>query len=231
VSEEQEVKLESEKQIRDGEQAEELKAEPETETILEQEGEVAVEGEEVDPLEAVRKELEEARAKENEYLDGWQRARAELANARKRFQRDQQQAYTNAKADVLIRLLPIIDDFERALETLPKDLSSHGWVEGIKLIQCKAQALLQQEGVTHIDAVGEEFDPFRHQAVTHEPSDEVPEGHVIAEMQRGYSLGDRVLRPCMVRVSAGPRPEPDEEPISEEQEPDAEGEPAITEES
>jgi len=114
---------------------------------------------------------------------------------------------------------------------LPDDLSSQGWVEGIKLIHCKAQALLEQEGVIPIEAAGEVFDPFRHQAVTHEPSEDVPEGHVIAEMQRGYSLGERVLRPCMVRVSAGPLPEPVEEPISEEQEPDAEGEPAIIEES
>jgi len=227
VSEKQEVKLDSEEQLREGEQAEELEAEPQVETVLEPEVDVTA-----DDLEALRMELAETRAKEKEYLDGWQRARAELSNARKRFQREQQQAYANAKADVLIRLLPIVDDFERAFETLPEDLSSRGWVEGIKLIQCKAQSLLEQEGVTPIEAVGEEFDPFRHQAVTHEPSDEVPEGYVIAEMQRGYSLGDRVLRPCMVRVSAGPTPEPKpaEEPGTEEQKPGAEGETAAVEE-
>ena len=84
-----------------------------------------------------------------------------------------------------------------------------------------------------MDAVGHEFDPFRHQAVTHEPSDDVPEGNVIAEMQRGYIVGDRILRPCMVRVSAGPPPgpEPAEEPSPEEQTPGAEEETAIIEES
>ncbi len=133
----------------------------------------------------------------------------------------------------MVRLLPIIDDFERAFETLPEDLSSDTWVEGIKLVQHKALGLLEQEGVVPIDAVGQEFDPSLHQAVTHEPSEEVPEGHVIAEMQRGYTIGDRVLRPCMVRVSAGspPEPEPVEEPDPEEQTDSAEEEPASTEES
>jgi molecular chaperone GrpE len=228
VTEEREMKPDSEEQTQDVESPEELEAESQMEPIVEQEGEV----EAADDPEALRVELEEARAKEAEYLDGWQRARAELANARKRFQREQQQSYSNAKADVLVRLLPIIDDFERAFETLPDELQDHRWVEGINLIQCKAQGLLEQEGVTPIDAVGQQFDPLLHQAVTHEPSDEVPEGHVIGQMQCGYSLGDRVLRPSMVRVSAGPlpEPEPEEETGENEQTSDA-AEAASTEES
>ncbi len=233
MTEEREVKTDSEEQVQDVELAEELEAESQVEPVAEQEGDVAEEEEATDELEALRKELEEARAKEAEYLDGWQRARAELANARKRFQKEQQQSYSNAKADVLVRLLPIIDDFERAFETLPEDLQDHRWVEGIKLIQCKAQGLLEQEGVAPIDASGQEFDPFLHQAVTHEPCDDVPEGHVIGQMQRGYRLGDRVLRPCMARVSAGPPPEPEpEEGVgTEEQSPDAENEAAGPEQS
>ena len=233
MAEEQEVKPDSEEQIQEAKRAEEFPAGSQMEPILDTEGDVTEQGEETaaQDVATLRQELEEARAKEAEYLDGWQRARAELANARKRFQREQQQAYANAQADLLIRLLPIVDDLERAFETLPDTLSSHSWVEGIKLVQCKAQGLLEQEGVAPIDAVGHEFDPFRHQAVTHEPSDEVPEGHVIAQMQRGYSLGERVLRPCMVRVSAGPLPQQAETPNLEEQTPDAEGEAASTEKS
>jgi len=233
VTEEREVNTDSEEQVQDVEPAEELEAESRMEPVVEQEGDVAEEGEATDELEALRRELEDAHAKEAEYLDGWQRARAELANARKRFQREQQQSYSNAKADVLVRLLPIIDDFERALETLPEDLQDHRWVEGIKLIQCKAQGLLEQEGVTPIDAVSQEFDPLLHQAVTHEPCDDVPEGHVIGQMQRGYRLGDRVLRPCMARVSAGPPPEPqlEEGASAEEQSSDAEEKAASAEQS
>ena len=161
----------------------------------------------VDELAALHQELEEARASSAEYLDGWQRARAELANARKRYQREQEQSYGNARADVLARLLPIADDFERAFETLPDNLSSLTWIEGIALVHRKLQSLLEQAGVVPVEAVGQEFDPFLHEAVTHEPSSDVPAGHVIAELQKGYRMGDRVLRPSMVRVSSGPLPE------------------------
>lgn len=176
----------------------------------------------IDELMSLRQELEEARAKEAEYLDGWQRARAELANARKRFQREQERAYASAKADLLVRLLPIVDDFERAFEALPDNPSSATWVDGVKLIEQKLQGLLKQEGVAPIEAAGKEFDPFLHQALTHEPSEEVPEGQVIAEVQTGYQVGDRVLRPSVVRVSAGPppEPEPEPEPAEEDDSPD-----------
>jgi molecular chaperone GrpE len=192
-----------------------------TESLLEEaeEGKTEVE-EAVDELTSLRQELEEARAREAEYLDGWQRARAELANARKRFQREQERSYSSAKADLLVRLLPIVDDFERAFEALPDNPSSVTWVEGVKLIHQKLQALLEQEGVAPIEATGKEFDPFLHQALTHEPSEDVPEGRVIAEVQRGYQVGDRVLRPSVVRVSSGPPPEPEPEPEAEPTEED-----------
>jgi molecular chaperone GrpE len=161
----------------------------------------------LDELSALRQELDATKAKEAEYLDGWQRARAELANARKRFQRDQEQAYAVALAQLLTRLLPIVDDFERAAETLPHNLSKLTWIEGIALIQRKLQLLIEGEGVVPIEAVGQEFDPFAHQAVTHEPSDTVAEGHVISEVQKGYKMGERVLRPSLVRVSSGPPPQ------------------------
>ena len=182
-------------------------SEEEVEALEEEQAEDAI-----DELAVLQEELEQAKAKEAEYLDGWQRARAELANARKRFQRDQVQAYTNAQADVLKHVLPIVDDFERALETLPGNLSGLTWIEGVLLIRRKLDMLLEQSGVAPIDAVGEEFDPFLHQAVTHEPSDTVPPGHVIAELQRGYKISERVLRPSMVRVSSGPQPDSEVEP-------------------
>jgi molecular chaperone GrpE len=166
----------------------------------------------VPDLDALRQELEATRAREAEYLDGWQRSRAELANARKRFQREQEQAFAGAQADLLIRLLPVVDDFERALETLPHNLSGLTWIQGVVLIQRKLQWILEQAGVTAIEATGKEFDPFQHEAVTHEPSDTVPAGHVISELQRGYRMGDRVLRPAMVRVSSGVPQSPVAEP-------------------
>lgn len=218
-----EVEEIAEGQAREGEKAEGEAAEAVAEEVSKREEAPQEVGEEegVDELAALRQELEEAKAKEAEYLDGWQRARAELSNARKRFQREQGQAYSNARGDVLVRLLPIVDDFERAFETLPDNLSNLTWIEGIRLVQHKFQVLLEQEGVAPIEAIGEEFDPFLHQAVTHEPSEEVPEGYIIGEVQRGYRAGDRVLRPSVVRVSSGspselePEAEAEAEPIEE----------------
>jgi molecular chaperone GrpE len=186
--------------------------------------EAEVSAEEVDELTALRKELELVKGQEAEYLEGWQRARAELSNARKRFQREQERAYQNAKADLLVRILPIVDDFERAFVTLPEDQPRTGWVEGVQLILHKLRALLEQEGVAPIEAAGQEFDPFKHQALTHEPSTEVEEGHIIDEVQKGYQVADRVLRPSVVRVSSGPPPEPEPE---EQEQPEQAEEPAI----
>jgi molecular chaperone GrpE len=169
-----------------------------------------------DEMAALLQELEESKEKEAEYLDGWQRARAELANARKRFQREQQQAYANAKADVLVRLLPIMDDLERALHAAPDDQSGTSWMEGVRLVLRKFEQLLKHEGVAPIDAADQEFDPYYHQAVTHEPSETVPAGHVIEEIQKGYKVDDRVLRPSIVRVSSGPLAEAAEESPADE---------------
>jgi molecular chaperone GrpE len=182
--------------------------------VPEQEGEE----EPVDEVATLHQELEESRAKEAEYLDGWQRARAELANARKRFQREREQAYANAKADLLIRLLPVLDDFDRAFESLPDDPSTATWIDGVKLVQRKFLVFLEQEGVEAIESKGQEFDPLLHQAVTHEPSTDVPDGHIIAELQRGYRVGDRVLRAGVVRVSSGPSPETEPGTEAKEQE-------------
>jgi len=187
--------------------AEEEQAEPQAvEKEEEAPPETTEEDQVLDELTKLRQELEEARAKEAEYLDGWQRARAELANARKRFQREQEQAYTSAKAGIFAYLLPVMEDFARAFDTVPEEVADLPWLEGIRLVQRKFQRLLEQEGVETIEATGQEFDPFFHEAVTHEPSETVPAGHVIGEMQKGYKMGDRVLRPSMVRVSAGSLP-------------------------
>jgi molecular chaperone GrpE len=175
----------------------------------------------VDEDAALRQELEASRAKEAEYLDGWQRARAELANARKRFQREREQVYGNAKADLLLRLLPVVDDFERAFESCPDDLATATWVDGMRLVQRKFLNFLDQEGVAVIEAAGQEFDPNLHQAVTHESSVDVPDGHIIAEMQKGYTVGDRVLRPAVVRVSSGPPAEPEDDSARTEQDNEA----------
>jgi molecular chaperone GrpE len=176
--------------------------------------------EEEDPHAALQRALEEARGEAAEYLDGWQRARAELSNARKRFRREQDQAYANAVGSVLTRLLVVVDDFERAFAVPEDERELEPWVNGMALICRKLRQLLDQEGVTRIQTEGIAFDPHLHQAITHEPSDTVPEGTVLGEVRAGYQMNERVLRPALVRVSAGGPAEP--EPAEDEEAAEAE---------
>ena len=146
--------------------------------------------------------LASAEARAAEYLEGWQRARAEFANARKRMERDRADARRNATIDVVSRLLPILDDFERALETVPEDVAANNWFEGVALVHRKMHSILESVDIERIEALGQPFDPNVHEAVLQEESDEHESGSVIKELQKGYRLNDRVIRPAMVVVAA-----------------------------
>jgi molecular chaperone GrpE len=164
------------------------------------------EGEEhVDELTALQQELEEAKAQAAEYLDGWQRARAEFANYRRRQGQEREELRKLASATLIGRLLPVLDDLERAFVSLPPGLMSLTWIGGIVLIYRKLEGALQAEGLTPIVAEpGQPFDPMVHEAITREPHEELEEGQIIGEAQKGYRLGERILRPSLVRVSSGP---------------------------
>jgi molecular chaperone GrpE len=159
------------------------------------------------PAEKSVSELEEqlarALAHAAEYRDGWLRAVADLSNARKRMTREQAEFSATASARVLEKIVPIIDDVDRAFSNVPPDQAESEWVAGFRLIQRKLQAFLDSEGVTSIPTAGRTFDPALDHAVSHEEADGYAEGQIIAEVARGYRLGDRVLRPAMVRVARG----------------------------
>ena len=194
--------LETEKAKQERE-AEESLAPEETPAEAEPRPEPRDEGptEKVDELAALHRELEEQKSKVAEYLDGWQRARAEFANYKKRIEKEQEDMVKFANGAFITRLLPVMDDFERAFQALPPGLVGMTWLEGIALIQRKLQVLLEQERVTVIETEGQMFDPTLHQAVTHEESEEHEEGQIIGEVQKGYKMGDKVLRPSLVRVA------------------------------
>jgi molecular chaperone GrpE len=149
----------------------------------------------------LQQQLAEAQALAAENLDGWLRARAELANYKKRVERERAETYQNAAGTILARLLPALDDFERATKDAPDDPSLRQWVEGVTLIQRKLQTILESEGVQRIEAEGQQFDPNVHEALTHDESENHGEGEVIEVVRQGYRLGDRVLRPALVRVA------------------------------
>lgn len=145
-----------------------------------------------------------AQSKEAEYLAGWQRALAELSNYKKRTERDRAQWQETITTDIVLELLPVLDDFDRAMESLPSggDSTQQEWANGVLLIHRKLKTLLERLGLQEIEAVGAEFDPNLHEAVTHEDSNEHPTGHVIGVVRRGYRIGDRVVRPALVRVAS-----------------------------
>jgi len=154
-----------------------------------------------EPAEAERKPLEEqiAQAKEEaqKYLANWQRAEADFQNYKRRVEQERDETRRFASAALIINVLPILDDLERALMSLDARLAGLTWFEGIALIHRKILILLENAGVSIIQAEGQQFDPREHEAVMHSEGEE---GKVLAEVQRGYKLYDRVLRPAMVVV-------------------------------
>jgi len=179
----------------ESEKSAEISAEAPAEPALEAEAMPVVSLEE---FEALKKQLEESQAQAAEYKDGWQRAVADFQNYRKRVDRENGEVYQNAVAGIIKSYLPIVDDLERALQSRPADLA---WVEGIELIYRKLQAILEAEGVKRIEAEGQVFDPTVHEAISQEPSENHASGQVIAVVQNGYMLGERVIRPALVRVA------------------------------
>lgn len=153
-------------------------------------------------LELLKAALETNEAKAAEYLDGWQRAKAEFANYRKRQERERELARFETVGRVAKRYLPIVDDLERALKDRPTEGEGIAWAEGIELIYRKLITILEAEGITPIEAEGEMFDPNLHEAVMQSESDEHESGQVIEVLQTGYKMGDRVLRPATVRIAA-----------------------------
>lgn len=146
-------------------------------------------------------ELAAAHKQAKDYLEALQRERADFSNYKRRTERELKDIHTNATNATLVGLLPVIDDFERATASLPEDLRSNAWVSGVLAIQRKFQKLLDEYGITVIDPVGEPFDPSRHEAIGTDSDTEIPAGHVTTTLQKGYSSGERVLRPALVRVA------------------------------
>lgn len=143
-------------------------------------------------------ELETLRAERDSYLDQLQRSVAEFANYRRRNEQERAQLVPVVRRDLLAQFLPIVDDFERALAQVPDDERETGWMTGITMIESKLKGLLERAGVTAIDPAGEPFDPSRHEAVASDPGSS---GQMVVEVyQKGYAIGDMLVRPAMVRT-------------------------------
>lgn len=147
-------------------------------------------------------QLAEAKTEAAEYLDGWQRARAELANFKKRIERERSNWQSSLRGEVITSLLAVLDDFDRAMENMPDDIEDHDWVAGIALIYRKFQTQLKEQGVEEIEALGKPFDPELHDAVMQRDDEDAESGTVVEVLRKGYKLGDKVIRPALVIVAA-----------------------------
>ena len=155
---------------------------------------------EVGDVATLSQSLAEEREKAENYLANWQRAQADFENYKRRSDQERQESARFANSQLMLGLLPALDDLERALESVTPQPASSGWVEGIRLIARKLQAGMETQGVSQIKALGQAFDPNFHEAAGHGQGEE---GIVVQELQKGYMLHDRVLRPSMVIVGNG----------------------------
>ena len=155
----------------------------------------------------MKPEVEEATheetGREKEYLDLLHRTQADFSNYRHRVEREREEQAKSAKADLIARLLPVLDDFSRAQEAMPPEAAESHWGEGIRLIERELLSVLAEEGVSRIAAEGQDFDPHEHEAISYEESNEYEKGKVKAILSDGYRLNGKVLRPARVAVSKG----------------------------
>ncbi len=155
-------------------------------------------------IEQLERELTELRTSDAEHRNNWHRSAADFANYKRRTDEERATLTQFSNAILISKLLGVLDDFDRALENVPPD-AHDPWVEGVRLTERKLRNVLDSEGVTPIESVGEPFDPNLHEAVLHEDTADHPDNQVIGELQRGYRLHDRIIRPSLVRVANNPK--------------------------
>jgi len=158
------------------------------------------------------KSLAEIKQKADDYLDSWKRTQADFQNYKRRIEQERLEIGKFANTQLILSILPILDDFERAFESITPKLAKTDWVDGVRLVERKLMTTLEAQGLSPIKALGETFDPNLHEAVMHSKGED---GIVVQEMQKGYKLNDKVIRPSKVAVGNG---EPVEEQVEEKEE-------------
>ena len=168
----------------------ESKGLPDTDKVEESNGQIA----------ALKKEITEYKTQAENNLAGWQRAQADYINFKRRSEQEKEETVKFGNAMLVLKILPVLDDFERAIGSLPDDLKKNPWSEGIRLVEKKLRTILETQGLSPIKAVGEPFDPRFHEAVRQEKG---KEGIIVEEMERGYRFQEKVIRPSKVVVGTG----------------------------
>ena len=188
-------------------EAEAKEQEPEETEATEEEA-VGKETNSEDTEEPKKKKLFEKKNKKDkkdeqiaDLTDKLTRHMAEFDNYRKRTEKEKSAMYEIGAKDVVEKILPIVDNFERGLQSVPEEKKDDPFVDGMDKIYKQMMSTLEGIGVKPIEAVGQEFDPNFHNAVTSEENSDFESGKVIQALQKGYTLNDKVIRPSMVRVA------------------------------
>mgnify|MGYP003681940996 CR=1 FL=1 len=156
--------------------------------------------EQVEDIETLKQALIEEKNKVEKFFASWQRTQADLDNYVKRAEQEKSEIVEFASRTLILNLLPILDDFDRAFASLPAELDDSSWTEGIKLIYNKLTSILEAQGLAEIKAKGEYFDPYHHEAAGQLSGEE---GIIIEEIRKGYKFKNKLLRPSMVMVGKG----------------------------
>ena len=165
---------------------------------------VEAEVEPTEDVETLEQSFTEEKEKAEKYLANWQRSQADFDNYRKHIEQEKEEIVKFANSALILGLLPIVDDMERAFASLPEQMAEFSWIDGIRLSYNKFRATLEAQGLSEIKAKGEQFDPHLHEAIMRREGEE---GMVIEEIQKGYKLKDKVIRPSMVIVGEGKKTE------------------------
>lgn len=160
---------------------------------------------ETEDVEVLRRQLAQEEEHVRTLQDRWQRAAADLANLRRRTEQERGEMEKFASMMLVAELLPVLDNFGRALQTIPGNLEQLTWIQGVMLIERHLRAILEHQGVEPIAAVGERFNPALHEAAAERTASDVAPGTVLQEYQTGYTMHGRVLRPSLVEVAAAPQ--------------------------
>lgn len=150
----------------------------------------------------VEEQLVQAQALAEEHRNNWLRTVADVENQKKRLKKLETDMYTNARVNIGTELLPVLDDFNLAMQSVPEAIAADDWYKGLELVPRKLAAVVEKIGLKRIESVGHEFDPSLHQAIQSQESDEHESGTVIKEFQAGYEIHGRIVRPAIVVVAA-----------------------------
>ena len=164
----------------------------------------------------IREQLEEALREKDQFRAMAQRSQAALINFKRRTAEEHEDRRRAANSQLILNMLSIVDDLDRALEHAPEDADDSGWVDGVRLVRRNLGRVLESEGVAKIDAVGKSFEPWEHEAVFYEETPDAPEGLVVRVIREGYKLHDKVLRAAQVTVSRAPEPQDESTTTQEE---------------